>query len=93
MSVDGGALTTPLLEFKGQELMVNAVGPVTVQVLDEGGETRASANLTGDALRHMVRFDGKSLREVARRGRCRLRFEVRPGGQLYSFAVISRAER
>ena len=52
VSVDSGTLTTPLLEFKGRELMLNAVGPVKVQVLDESGKTRASAAVKGDSVRH-----------------------------------------
>jgi len=93
VSVDAGTLTTPLLQFQGLDLLINAVGPVAVQVLDESGKTRASANLAGNSLRHLVRFEGKSLREAARRGRCRLRFEVTPPGQLYSFTVADRSTR
>ena len=39
VSVDGGTLTTPPLEFNGRELLLNAVGPVRVWVLDESGKT------------------------------------------------------
>jgi hypothetical protein len=87
VSVDSGTLTTPLLEFKGRELMLNAVGPVKVWILDESGKTRASATVKGDSVRQLVRFDGQSLRQIAPRGRCHLRFEVSPPGQLYSFTV------
>ncbi len=80
VSVDSGTLTTPLLEFKGRELMLNAVGPVKVLVLDESGKTLGSAAVKGDSVRHLVRFEGKSLRQVAPRGQCRLRFEVSPPG-------------
>jgi len=90
VSVDAGKLTTPLLDFKGTELMVNAVGPITVQVLDESGKTRATATVKGDSVRHVVRFNGKALGQVAQRGRCHLRFEVSPPGQLYSFTVGER---
>jgi hypothetical protein len=90
VSVDGGALTTPPLEFKGRDLLLNAIGPVKVVVLDELGKTRASATVTGDSVRQLVRFEGKSLRQVAPRGRCGLRFEVSSPGQLYSFTVTDR---
>jgi hypothetical protein len=87
VSVDAGTLTTPLLEFRGRELVVNAVGPVTVQVLNEAGEFRGAATVQGDSVRQVVRFDGKALSQVAPHGRCRLRFAVQPGGQVYSFTV------
>jgi hypothetical protein len=87
VSVDSGVLTTPLFEFKGQELMVNAVGPVKVWVLDESGKTRAAVVVKGDSVRHLVRFEGQSLRQVVPGGQCCLRFELSPPGQLYSFTV------
>ena len=85
VSVDAGGLTTPLLAIKGRELLLNAVGPVKVWVLDESGKTRASAIAKGGSVRQLIRFDGQSLQQVSPRGRCRLRFEVQPPGQLYSF--------
>ncbi len=87
VSVDSGTLTTPVLGFKGQELMLNAVGSVRVSVLDESKKTRASAAVTGDSVRQLVRFEGKLLRQVAPSGACRLRFEVSPPAQLYAFVV------
>ena len=93
MSVDRGTLTTPLLEFEGRELMLNAVGPVKVLVLDEFGNTLGSAALKGDSVRYLVPFEGKSLQQVAPSGRCRLRFEVQPPGQLYSFTVSTQSGR
>ena len=65
VSVDSGTLTTPLLKFEGQDLEVNAIGPVTVQLLDESGATLGSTRITDDSVRHPVRFDG---RRLARRG-------------------------
>ena len=91
--MDTGQLTTPLLKLQGREVVLNAVGPIKVWVLDEAGKTLASATVNGDSVRHVVRFDGKPLRQVAPRGQCRLQFEVQPPGQLYSFTVISRAQR
>jgi len=91
VSVYSGLLTTPLLEFKGRELMLNAVSSVMVRVLDESGKALASATVAGDAVRQPVRFEGQSLRQVARRGQCRLRFEVQPPGQLYSFTICDRS--
>jgi len=91
VSVDNGTLTTPLLEAPPQELMLNAVGPVTVQVLGAFGKTPPSSTVTGDSVRHQVRFNGKSLGKVAPRGPFRLRFEVSPPGQLYSFTVTNQS--
>ena len=88
--VASGMLTTPPLEFKGRELLLNAVGPVKVRVLDDSGKTLGSAAITGDSVRHVVRFEGKSLRQVAPRRQCRLQFEVLPPGRLYSFTVSNR---
>jgi hypothetical protein len=85
--VDDGTLTTRPLTFEGSELELNAVGPVTVELLPSDGGKPRSAAVSGDSLRHRVRFGGKGLREVAGRGAVRLRFTVRPGGQLYSFNV------
>ncbi len=87
VSVDNGVLTTPLFQVEGRALLLNAVGPVKVQVLDDSGRKRASTTVSGDFVRHPVRFQGKSLWQVASSGRCRLRFEVRPAAQLYSFTV------
>ncbi len=87
VSVDGGVITTPLIQVNAQELMLNAIGPVSVQVLDQSGKALASAGVGGDSVRHLVRFGARPLRQVAPRGPFRLRFEVRPPGQLYSFTV------
>lgn len=89
VSVDRGTLTTPLLDVKEQDLMLNAVGPVTVRVLDAAGGTLTSATATGDSVRHLVQFDRRSLGQVAPRDPFRLRFEVSPPGQLYSFTVTN----
>jgi hypothetical protein len=92
VSVDSGALTTSLVTFDAGELLLNAVGPVKVQVLDASGKPLGSTTINGDSVRHLVRFNGQSLRQVAPRGECRLRFGVSPPGQLYSFTVISSPE-
>jgi hypothetical protein len=41
----------------------------------------------GDALRHRVRFDGRSLSQVAPGGTARLRFTVEPPSRLYAFVI------
>ncbi|MBN1489329.1 MAG: hypothetical protein JXA69_05375 [Phycisphaerae bacterium] len=87
VSIDGGTLTTRPLRFEGEELIVNAVGPVEVTVLTLGGQPLASARLTGDSLAHEVRFDGRSLRRIAPSGTARLRFAVDKPGRLYAFSV------
>jgi len=88
VSVDAGVFTTPLLEFKAPGLAVNAVGPVTVEVLDESGKSLTSATVTGDSVQHVVRFNGKPLGQVVPPGPVRLRFEIRPPGRLYSFRSL-----
>ena len=39
VSVDNGVLTTPPFQIEGRELLLNAVGPIKVQVLDASGKT------------------------------------------------------
>jgi hypothetical protein len=87
VSVDGGTLTTRPLGLRGDDLLINGIGPIDVDVLDSDGKFLASAVVTGDSLRHHVSFDGRSLRETAPDGPVRLRFSVRNGGHLYSFAA------
>jgi len=55
--------------------------------LDENGEKLGESEIAGDSLGHRVTFGGQGLRQVAPQGVVRLRFSVRPGGQLYSFVV------
>jgi hypothetical protein len=86
VSVDAGTLTTRPLSFQGRELEVNAVGPVTVEVLDAAGRSLGTARVRGDSLRHRVRFGRRSLRDAAG-GTARLRFTVAEGGKLYAFRV------
>lgn len=87
VSVDSGTLTTKPLAFSGRELTVNSVGPVDVEVLGADGEPLGKATLAGDSLAHEVRFDKKSLRDLAGDADTRLRFTVGDGGKLYSFSV------
>ena len=87
VSVDWGTLTTKPLELAGDHLLVNATGPVTVEVLDASGRVPGRAELTGDSLRHAVTFQGKSLRALAPSSPVRLRFTVPPEARLYSFTV------
>lgn len=87
VSVEGGTLTTKPLKPAGNELSVNAVGPVQVDVLDLAGSALARAEVKGDSIDHRVRFDGKTLGEVSADKPVRLRFTVGEGGRLYSFTV------
>jgi len=82
VSVDSGELTTKLLSFRGNDLFVNAIGPVSVEALGVG-------EIEGDALKQRVSFDGKRLRDIAKGNNIRLRFNVGEGGQLYSFTFGS----
>ncbi|MBI4600677.1 MAG: hypothetical protein HY721_01830 [Planctomycetes bacterium] len=95
VSVDGGSLTTRPLVFHGDGLLINGVGPIEVEVLKATGESlgeslggaQAKASVSGDSLRHRVRFGGRSLRDLAPEGIARLRFTVSPGGRLFSFTI------
>jgi hypothetical protein len=58
-----------------------------VEALKADGTKLAESTIAGDSLRHRVTFDGRSLGQIAPEGTVRLGFNVRPGGQLYSFAV------
>ncbi len=87
VSVDGGTLTTKPVAFKGEELLVNGIGPIRVEALSTDGRPLGSAVVAGDSLRHRVRFGGKPLREAAGGGEARLRFRVETGGRLYSFSA------
>lgn len=93
VSVDRGVLVTRKLAFAGRDLLVNGVGPITVDVVKLAGNDvtkLASAVVSGDSLQHKVVFDGnRSLRDVAPDGIVQLRFAVDAGGALYSFAVDS----
>ena len=84
VAVVAGQLTTKLLRLKGDDLIVNAIGPIRVSVI-ESGKVVASARIEGDSLRHAVTFDGKSLQTLAGGKAVQLQFEVDPGGKLYSF--------
>lgn len=87
VSVDAGTLTTRPLASEGRDLLVNAVGPLRVEVLRAGGEPLASDEVAGDSIRHLVTFGGRSLAEVSAGAPLRVRFTVLPGGHLYAFAT------
>ena len=85
VSVDGGTLTTRPVTFQGDELEVNAAGPVTVELQNSAGKPLGNAWVTGDSVRHRVRFGGKSLAQAGGRSPVRLKFTVGEGGRLYSY--------
>jgi hypothetical protein len=87
VSVSGGSLTTRPLDFDGKDLFLNAVGPIEIDALDAAGAPLGTAAVRGDSLRHRVEFGGRSLRDLLKEGRGRLRFNVGGGGRLYSFAI------
>jgi hypothetical protein len=87
VSVDRGSITTKPLEVRGENLLVNAVGPIAIELLDPAGAIIASANVDGDSLRHAVKFNGSPIRAFAAKGPLRLRFQIGPGGRLYSFSA------
>ncbi len=87
VSVDAGILTTKLLTFTGKNLSLNAIGPITVDVLKSGGKIIASATVSGDALKHDVLFDGQILEEIVDDSKIQLRFHMGAGAKLYSFII------
>lgn len=89
VSVESGNLTTKLLSFKGNHLCLNAIGPVTVEVLNTSGKILDSQTVSGDSWEHPVLFNGKKLSDIAEKRIAQLRFKIGKGGKLYSFAVGS----
>jgi hypothetical protein len=91
VSIDRGSLVTRKLEFDGNDLYVNGIGPITIDVVsvaDSMATRLASATVRGDSLRHHIVFDGnRSLRDVASGGTVQLQFTVEEGGALYSFTI------
>jgi hypothetical protein len=87
ISVDAGTITTRPLLHQGQNLYLNAIGPVSVAILDVNNQTIATTLITGDSLRHKVLFGGRSLRKLMPDGMVRIRFVVRQQGRLYSFTA------
>jgi hypothetical protein len=94
VSVDRGTLVTRRMEFEGQDLSINGVGPITVEVVapsENRFTTIAEATIRGDSLRHHVVFERRrSLRDAAPGGVAQLRFTVGEGGALYSFTIDRR---
>jgi hypothetical protein len=87
VSIDGGSVTTRPIHFTGRNLVVNGIGPLEVEALRWSGAPLGRARVTGDSLRHQIRFDGRSLRDLASDGAVRLRFTVGEGGRLFSFTI------
>jgi len=87
VSIDEGTLTTHPLKVEGERLSVNGVGPMIVQLLDRSGNLLAATRLSGDSLRHDVKFEERTLKKWAPEGVVQLRFIVEPPGKLYSFTV------
>jgi hypothetical protein len=89
VSVDGGRLTTKLFSFSGDDLTVNAIGPVTIEALSASGTVLGSQTIKGDSMGHLVTFNGKNLGETVGGNKARLRFGVGDTGKLYSFRICS----
>lgn len=88
VSVDLGSITTRPLTLAGDELLVNAAGPVAVELLDATADrVLGTTGIEGDSLNHVVRFDGQSAHAVMNGRPLRLRFTVEDGGRLYSFTT------
>ncbi|MCE9603336.1 MAG: hypothetical protein K8U03_00360 [Planctomycetia bacterium] len=91
--VEGGTLTTVPIRFSGKRLELNGVtytdGEIRVELLDAAGKPLAgfglSEPITGDHLRHEVRFPG-GVQVSSLAGRAiSLRFHLR-SAELYAFA-------
>jgi hypothetical protein len=89
VSVDSGSVTTKLLSFEGNHLYLNAIGPITVEVLNSSGKILGTQTVSCDSLKHQVIFDGKNLSDVVEDRKMRLRFNIGEGGKLYSFTIVS----
>jgi hypothetical protein len=87
VSVDAGSITTKLFSFTGNDLHVNAIGPVTIEALSETGNVLGSQMIHGDSIRHLVTFNGKNLQETVGGNIAKLRFNVGDKGRLYSFRI------
>jgi hypothetical protein len=85
VSVDAGTLTTRPLLLEGDDLHLNAAGPILVEVLTEDAKLLGSGKVTGDSISHRVLFNGQTLAKVTGKRPVRLRFSVHPGAHLYSF--------
>jgi len=86
VSVVAGQLTTRSLLLEGENLIVNAIGPIRAALL-RNGQLLASASIQGDSLHHTVTFGGKPLQGLVDRTPVQLQFKIHPGGQLYSFTT------
>jgi len=87
VSIDAGTLTTKVLHYAGNDLFLNAIGPVTVEVLDTDQEVVAVQTVNGDDLKHRIVFNGWALARLTPGEDIRLRFQIGPGGKLYSFTI------
>jgi hypothetical protein len=86
VSVVAGQLTTKSLLLEGENLIVNAIGPISAALL-RNGQLLASASIQEDSLHHTVTFGGKPLQGLVGRTPVQLQFKIHPGGQLYSFTT------
>ncbi len=80
VSVDAGTIATKPLALEGSKLLINGVGPITVEVLTDADHVAGKKMLSGDSLVHEVGFDKPA-------AAARLRFTIGEGGKLYSFSV------
>lgn len=91
VSVDGGSLVTRKLKISGNTMHVNAVGPVTIEVVqssEPNSAPLASAHIQGDSTGHRVTFDGnRKLSDLLQNGMAQFRFAIGSGGALYSFTI------
>ena len=96
---EGEVVTTPI-QIEGEALVVNADargGSITVEVLDEDGKPAAGFSgrecdaFSGDAVRHVVTWGGRSAVGALVGRTCRLRFVMRKA-DLYSYVFEDRVE-
>lgn len=90
VSVTTGQLTTRPIRATGGDLLLNASGLVTVEVMDAEGAVLASADCRGDGTRQRIQFGERTLQAVAGAGEIagvRLRFTVADGSRLYAFRI------
>ena len=76
-----------MIKFKGDDLFVNAVGPIIIKVIDEQNNVLATESIKGDSICHLVTFRNSRFFEIINGEIVHLRFFVKEDGKLFSFSI------
>ena len=93
---EGGTFTTAPITFVGRQLQINALtnpgGTILVELLDTEGRPldgfSVSDPFSGDALHHVVTFNGEADLSALAGQTIALRFQIEDGG-LYAFEILN----